>query len=136
MKKSIFLGLCISLVVSFSCTAFGTTAEVLGDISMGNHKNAPYSQSNIIVPRPSSSKYLSMPLYNNTSIPSDIKGHWAESYIKYFLEKGYISLENNKFKQEAPTSISRSSSLGEKVSIVCFLIICFGKQVATQENPL
>lgn len=96
-EKSIFLGLCISLVVSFSCTAFGTTAEVLGDISMGNHKNAPYSQSNIIVPRPSSSKYLSMPLYNNTSIPSDIKGHWAESYIKYFLEKGYISLENNKF---------------------------------------
>lgn len=128
MKKSIFLGLCISLVVSFSCTAFGATAEVLGDISMGNHKNAPYSQSNIIVPRPSSSKYLSMPLYNNTSIPSDIKGHWAESYIKYFLEKGYISLENNKFN---PNEIVTYGDFAELVSRIGLKPIDFngGKSV-------
>lgn len=85
MKKSIFVGICISLVMSFSCTVFG--AVVLGDISIGNYKNAPYTQSDITVPRSSSSKYPSMLLYSNTIITSGITGHWTESYIIYFLQK-------------------------------------------------
>lgn len=86
-------------VLLFSHTAFasGTSGDVLGDISMGNHHLAPYAESDIIVPRPKHSVYTAPDKYINTIMPSDINGHWAENEIRYFIQEGYIQCQSEIF---------------------------------------
>lgn len=57
-------------------------------MSAGNHIAAPYAKSDIIVPRPSASKYAALQKYAYIGIPADVKGHWAEKYLTYFLQAG------------------------------------------------
>lgn len=75
--------------------------EALGDISMGNHPLAPYASSSVIVPRPAKSQYSAMSKVAGNTNFSDIRGHWAESYIKRFAAEGYISGDpNGKFRPD------------------------------------
>lgn len=90
MKKVIFAGILTTALLTMNCNAFGATAA-FGDTSMGNHPLAPYAESSIIVPRPEKSAYMNLTNYINTDIPSDVRGHWAESYINFILQNGYMS---------------------------------------------
>lgn len=91
MKKLVQACIAILTALTISQTAFAATGELLGDISKGNHPDAPYAASEIIVPRPSQSAYGSMSLYSNGQLPIDVQGHWAETAIRDFLKRGYIS---------------------------------------------
>ncbi len=90
-KVLIILSLAVSLCLSSISYADNNLGSKIGDISLGNHKLAPYSQSNIIVPRPTKSIYGNKNTTYSENEFSDIRGHWAESYIKTFAEKGCIN---------------------------------------------
>ena len=90
------------MILSMGTTAFATPAAAFGDSSGGNHPMAPYAKSDIIVPRPETSKYAALQKYQYTGIPSDIKGHWAEKYIMYFLQTGVMKTDNGKFNPNTP----------------------------------
>lgn len=96
-----------------------TLAKVLGDISRGNHKLAPYSSSKIIVPRPANSKYNSISKTNINNINlQDINGHWAEKYIKEFVSKGYISgYPDNTFKPNDYITYAELTSIFAKFNL-------------------
>lgn len=98
MKKSIFLGLFAAITFSMTTTAFAAPTAAFGDSSHGNHPLAPYAESDIIVPRPGTSKYAALQKYQFTGVPADVKGHWAEKYITYFLQTGCMTARNGKFK--------------------------------------
>lgn len=85
MKRLVRTCIAILTALTISQTAFAATGELLGDVSKGNHPDAPYAASEIIVPRPSQSAYGSLPLYANGQMPVDIQGHWAENAIRDFL---------------------------------------------------
>ena len=53
MKRLVQTCIAILTALTISQTAFAATGELLGDVSKGNHPNAPYAASEIIVPRPS-----------------------------------------------------------------------------------
>ena len=104
MKRLVQTCIAILTALTISQTAFAATGELLGDVSKGNHPNAPYAASEIIVPRPSQSAYGSLPLYANGQIPVDIQGHWAESAIRDFLQRGYISGSGGYFYPNTPAT--------------------------------
>ena len=88
MKKKVFLGTLAAMIFSIHISAFAAPAAAFGDVSAGNHIAAPYAKSDIIVPRPSASKYAALQKYAYIGIPADVKGHWAEKYLTYFLQAG------------------------------------------------
>ena len=89
-----------------------TLGRELGDISMGNHPLAPYYGSDIIVPRPAKSQYPPVAKTIGASNFSDINGHWAESYIKQFASKGYISGDpDGRFRPDVPISYAEFVSI-------------------------
>lgn len=104
MKRLVRTCIAILTALTISQTAFAATGELLGDVSKGNHPDAPYAASEIIVPRPSQSAYGSLPLYANGQIPVDIQGHWAESAIRDFLQRGYISGSGGYFYPNTPAT--------------------------------
>ena len=55
MKRLVRTCIAILTALTISQTAFAATGELLGDGSKGNHPDAPYAASEIIVPRPSQS---------------------------------------------------------------------------------
>ena len=104
MKRLVQTCIAILTALTVSQTAFAATGELLGDVSKGNHPDAPYAASEIIVPRPSQSAYGSLPLYANGQMPVDIQGHWAESAIRDFLQRGYISGSGGYFYPNTPAT--------------------------------
>lgn len=88
MKKKVFLGTLAAMIFSIYISAFAAPTAAFGDVSAGNHIAAPYAKSDIIVPRPSASKYVALQKYAYIGIPADVKGHWAEKYLTYFLQAG------------------------------------------------
>ena len=104
MKRLVQTCIAILTALTISQTAFAATGELLGDVSKGNHPNAPYAASEIIVPRPSKSIYGSVPLYLNNQIPMDVKVHWAEKAICDFLQRGYISGSGGYFYPNTPAT--------------------------------
>ena len=63
MKKKVFLGTLAAMIFSIHISAFAAPAAAFGDVSAGNHIAAPYAKSDIIVPRPSASKYAALQKY-------------------------------------------------------------------------
>lgn len=94
MKKRV-IGFGLALMLGMSSTAYAAPVAAFGDSSRGNHPLAPYKESNIIVPRPEASKYAPLQKYPYKGIPADVKGHWAEKYITYFLQTGVMTTEAN-----------------------------------------
>ena len=88
MKKKVFFGTLAAMIFSIHISAFAAPTAAFGDVSAGNHIAAPYAKSDIIVPRPSASKYAALQKYAYIGIPADVKGHWAEKYLTYFLQAG------------------------------------------------
>ena len=88
MKKKVFFGTLAAMIFSIHISAFAAPTAAFGDVSAGNHIAAPYAKSDIIVPRPSASKYAALQKYAYIGIPADVKGHWAEKYLTYFLQTG------------------------------------------------
>ena len=74
MKKKVFLGTLAAMIFSIHISAFAAPAAAFGDVSAGNHIAAPYAKSDIIVPRPSASKYAALQKYAYIGIPADVKG--------------------------------------------------------------
>lgn len=104
MKRLVQTCIAALTVLAISQTVFAATGEQLGDISKGNHLDAPYAASEIVVPRPSYSAYGSVPLYANGQMPVDIHGHWAETAVCDFLQRGYISGSGGYFYPNAPAT--------------------------------
>ena len=102
MKKRAFLGVLVTMILSMGTTAFAAPAAAFGDSSDGNHPMAPYAKSDIIVPRPGTSKYAALGRYQFVGVPTDVKGHWAEKYITYFLQTGIMKADNGKFSPNTP----------------------------------
>lgn len=93
-RFSIFITLMIScfiIVIPTYADGNPLAGEQLGDISRGNHPNAPYYVSDIIVPRPKASMYTAVPKALYTNQITDISGHWAEQEIRHFISQGYIT---------------------------------------------
>ena len=88
MKKKVFLGTLAAMIFSIHISAFAAPAAAFGDVSAGNHIAAPYAKSDIIVPRPSASKYAALQKYAYIGIPADVKGHWAEKYCRQAVWMG------------------------------------------------
>lgn len=101
MKKRIFISILAAFTIGMNGTAFAAPAAAFGDSSHGNHPLAPYAASDIIVPRPGMSKYAALQKYQFTGVPADVKGHWAEKYITYFLQTGCMTARNGKFEPNA-----------------------------------
>lgn len=97
MKRQAFLGVLVTMILSMGTTVFAAPAAAFGNSSDGNHPLAPYAKSDIIVPRPGTSKYAALEKYQYTGVPSDVKGHWAEKQIMYFLQTGIMKGDNGKF---------------------------------------
>ena len=93
MKKKVFLGTLVAMIFSIHISAFAAPAAAFGDVSAGNHIAAPYAKSDIIVPRPSASKYAALQKYAYIGIPADVKGHWAEKYLTYFLQAVWMGVQ-------------------------------------------
>lgn len=100
MKR--FLACFFIAALSFSGTAFAAEKAAFGDSSRGNHPDAPYASSDIIVPRPDKSAYPALARYQNSVMPVDIKGYWAEKQITYFLQHGLMTTNNGKFQPSQP----------------------------------
>lgn len=93
-----------------------TLGRLIGDISRGNHPQAPYAESEIIVPRPFQSRFAPITKGNGNTSLKDIKGHWAESELKIFAEKGYIAGDvNGNYYPDTPVTY------GELATIFCRL---------------
>ena len=60
MKKKVFFGTLAAMIFSIHISAFAAPTAAFGDVSAGNHIAAPYAKSDIIVPRPSASKYAAL----------------------------------------------------------------------------
>lgn len=73
MKKKVFLGTLAAMIFSIHISAFAAPAAAFGDVSAGNHIAAPYAKSDIIVPRPSASKYAALQKYAYIGIPGGCK---------------------------------------------------------------
>ena len=97
MKRQAFLGVLVTMILSMGTTVFAAPVAAFGNSSDGNHPLAPYAKSDIIVPRPGTSKYAALEKYQYTGVPSDVKGHWAEKQIMYFLQTGIMKGDNGKF---------------------------------------
>jgi len=87
--------------------------RLLGDISRGNHPLSGIATSPIIVPRPAASQYESVQVLNTSAVTlNDISGHWAESNITRFVEKGYIAgYPDGSFKPDAPISYAEFATI-------------------------
>ena len=93
-----------------------TLGRLIGDISRGNHPNAPYAESKIIVPRPYQSRFAPIAKAGSNTNFADIQGHWAETSIKRFVSKGYLAgYSNGSFQPDAPVTY------GELATIFCRL---------------
>lgn len=91
MKKRVFIGILAAFIFSMNCSVFAAPAAAFGDSSKGNHPLAPYAESDIIVPRPAESVYDTPAKYQYTKVPYDVKGHWAEGYLTYFIQSGAMN---------------------------------------------
>lgn len=104
MKLGTFISAFMATTVCMSSVALAAPTAAFGDSSAGNHPNAPYAASNIIVPRPDKSVYVPLEKYDTPGTTADIKEHWAEKQILYFLKNGYMKTENGKFEPDAPVT--------------------------------
>ncbi len=111
MKKPVLIGMLLACVMGMNSTAFAAPAAAFGDISDGNHPMAPYAESEIIVPRPGESKYTALSRYSYTKIPSDVRGHWAEQYLTYFIQAGYMNGNVAAFKPNEPVTYGKFASV-------------------------
>ena len=94
MKRITCMFLAATLLISsaFALPADAVTfADVLGDVSRGNHPLAGLEGTKIIVPRPAKSKYEPVAVLDLAGIVlSDITGHWAEDNIRRCVDAGLI----------------------------------------------
>ena len=63
MKRQAFLGVLVTMILSMGTTVFAAPVAAFGNSSDGNHPLAPYAKSDIIVPRPGTSKYAALEKY-------------------------------------------------------------------------
>lgn len=91
MRKIVQACSIVLTVLTVSQTVFAATGVELGDISKGNHPDAPYAASKIIVPRPEKSMYSTKTVQERDCMPIDISGHWAEPAISALYQRGYLS---------------------------------------------
>lgn len=120
-----------------------TLGRELGDISMGNHPLAPYYGSDIIVPRPAQSKYPPVAKTAGTSSFSDVRGHWAKSYIKRFAAEGFISGDpDGRFRPDDPVSYAEFVSIVARFDLkpvrwqggfVFSMLFAFGNSMSENE---
>jgi hypothetical protein len=92
----------MAFVIGMSCNVFAAEKAAFGDSSAGNHASAPYAESEIIVPRPEKSAYTVPAKYSFAGVPLDVRGHWAEKYMLYFLQNGSMQAVNGKLYPNAP----------------------------------
>lgn len=89
-----------------------TLGRLIGDISRGNHPQAPYAASKIIVPRPFQSQFPAVPKGNCNTNFTDINGHWAENEIKTLAKDGYISgFSDGTFRPDAPITYAEFAAI-------------------------
>ena len=111
MNKRTLLSVSLILILIMSTTVFAAPIAAFGDSSDGNHPMAPYAESDIIVPRPGTSKYTVLEKYPYTGIPSDIRGHWAEKYLTYFIQAGYMNGNITAFNPNDPVTYGEFASV-------------------------
>ena len=117
MKKKVFLGTLAAMIFSIHISAFAAPAAAFGDVSAGNHIAAPYAKSDIIVPRPSASKYAALQKYAYIGIPADVKGHWAEKYLTYFLQAGCMDGSAAAFHPNEPITYADFASVVARLGL-------------------
>ena len=123
MKKIIGFLLTAALITGSAIPAMAadkiTLASVLGDVSRGNHPQAGLDGTNIIVPRPAKSQYEPIQVLDTSNVkPTDITGHWAESAIREFIEKGYIAgYPDGTFKPDNPVTYAEFATIVARLNI-------------------
>ena len=117
MKKRTFFSVLTAVFLSMGTTVYAIPAAAFGDSSEGNHPMAPYAKSDIIVPRPSASKYAPLEKYQFTSLPSDVRGHWAEKYLTYFIQAGYMNGNVTAFKPNDPVTYGEFASVVARLGL-------------------
>jgi len=119
MKKLVLIVIILTMLFGVILANAQTTAESLGDISRGNHPLSGLSDVNIVVPRPSSSKYQ-VPIdidVRNIEF-SDIAGHWAEDAIHSFVGSGYISgYPNGTFCPDKPITYAEFATIVARLKL-------------------
>jgi len=117
MKKRALFCIFTTMILTMTSTVFAAPVAAFGDRSDGNHPMAPYAKSDIIVPRPGESKYVALEKYAYTGIPSDVKGHWAEKYLTYFIQAGYMNGNATAFKPNEPVTYGEFASVVARLGL-------------------
>ena len=117
MKKRALFCVFTTLILTMTSTVFAAPVAAFGNSSEGNHPMAPYAKSDIIVPRPSTSKYAALAKYQFTRVPSDVRGHWAEKYLTYFIQAGYMNGNVTEFKPNEPVTYGEFSSVVARLGL-------------------
>lgn len=117
MKKRALFCVFTTLILTMTSTVFAAPVAAFGNSSEGNHPMAPYAKSDIIVPRPSTSKYSVLAKYQFTGVPSDVRGHWAEKYLTYFIQAGYMNGNVTAFKPNEPVTYGEFSSVVARLGL-------------------
>ena len=117
MKRWFLTTMVSVFMIGSNCTAFAAPAAAFGDSSDENHPMAPYAKSEIIVPRPGNSKYAAQKRYSYTNLPADVKGHWAEKYLTYFIQAGYMNGNVATLKPNEPITYAEFAQVVSRLGL-------------------